>query len=107
LRKLSLSWDAADLCGIQVPAIVSAPAYTAVLNLLERLRDPGQVIAATPSTDSISADATMHYTILKKRDGSYRLLLWVEVSAVDPIVPMQSVTFSLPPTLGSVIQSTW
>jgi hypothetical protein len=55
----------------------------------------------------MSADASVHHTLLQKRDGSYRLMLWVETPATDPAVPTQTVTLSLPTKLRTISQYAW
>jgi len=41
----------------------------------------------------ISAASSVHHTLLEKRDGSYRLLLWVEAPSWDPVA-MTTLTVS-------------
>ncbi len=92
--------------GLLNGSLAPKPAYTALSNLLATLNDPGKITLA-PLTYAISADASVHHTLLQKRDGSYRLLLWVETPATDPAVPTQTVTLSLPTKFSVVAQRTW
>lgn len=75
--------------------------YTAVKNLIRALRDPGPAFTLTPLACTISGTASLHHTILQKRNGSYVLILWDEVPSWDTTanvprtVAPQTVTLSL------------
>jgi hypothetical protein len=92
--------------GIIDSTITPKPTYTALQNMLSDLIDPG-AISLTPLGYSLSADPSVHRTLLQKRDGTYRLFLWVDLTAEDPTVPTQSVTLTFPSHLTSITQSVW
>ncbi|HEV3156818.1 MAG TPA: hypothetical protein VGZ00_05670 [Candidatus Baltobacteraceae bacterium] len=56
------------------------PAYTALQSLLGALTDRGASFSTTPLSYGLSAGSTVDHLLLQKRDGSYRLVLWNEVS---------------------------
>jgi len=60
-------------------------AYTAVTNFLAQLTDPGPAFSPSPLGVGIYAASSVHHTLLQKRDGSYRLLLWVEAPSWNPV----------------------
>jgi hypothetical protein len=82
------------------------PAYTALAIMLNDLNDPGP-ISLTPLSYALTADPSVHHTLLQKRDGTYRLFLWVDVTAQDSSVPTQSVTLTFPSNLASISQTAW
>lgn len=62
------------------------PAYTAMKNLLALVADPGPKFTATPlsaSIDDYSNISGVRFLLTQKRDGSYVLLLWRDVSLGD------------------------
>jgi hypothetical protein len=62
------------------------PAYTAMKNLLALVSDPGPAFATTPLMASIDGYAEIpgvRYLLTQKRDGSYVLLVWQDVSLYD------------------------
>jgi hypothetical protein len=60
------------------------PAYTAVKNLLAHLSDPGTSIVPGSLAYSLAAPAQVHHALFQKRDRSFVLALWLEVSEWDP-----------------------
>ena len=53
------------------------PAYTALKNTIDLLKEPGQTSFAAGSLNlTITAPSTVHHTLLEKSDGTYYLLLW-------------------------------
>jgi hypothetical protein len=60
------------------------PAYTAVKNLLAHLNDPGTPIVSGSLAYTLAAPAQVHHALFQKRDRSFVLALWLEVSEWDP-----------------------
>jgi hypothetical protein len=60
------------------------PAYTAVKNLLAHLNDPGKAAVLGSLAYTLAAPAQVHHALFEKRDGSFVLALWLEVSEWDP-----------------------
>jgi hypothetical protein len=78
------------------------PAYTALKNLMQLLRDP----SSTPilSTDSISFSLTgggssLQHSLLEKSDGSFYLLLWNDVASWDVTAQTDIINAAVPVTL--------
>jgi len=78
------------------------PAFTALKNLITLLNDPG--VAFSPSSLDYTLQGnpqTIHHTLLQKRNGTFYLLLWQEVSSfdleqrADISVPDQPITLTL------------
>lgn len=87
------------------------PAYTALKNLIGALADPGASFVPAPLQVGISADYSVHHTLLEKRDGTYVLAVWVEAPSWNPnaksaiAVSPQSFAIALsapPTTIGAV-----
>jgi hypothetical protein len=58
------------------------PAYTAMKNMIDLLKEPGQGNTATGSLNlTITGASTVHHTLLEKSDGTYYLLLWNDLSS--------------------------
>jgi hypothetical protein len=57
--------------------------FTAFRNLVTLLGDRGQPAAAGYLRYRLDAPATVHHTLLEKRDGTYVLALWLEVASTD------------------------
>ncbi len=85
--------------------LTEKPAFTAVHNLLQLLRDDPAPFHPAPlrlGFPARNAPPALHHVLLAKHDGSYALLLWLEVSSYDPdthkVLPVtpQEVTLSLP-----------
>lgn len=93
--------------GLISPGLEVKPAYVAVENLISSLADGSAPVALKPLTYSMSADASVQHTLLQKRDGSYRLMLWIAAQAIDPVVPTQTVTIKTAAHFGSVAQYQW
>lgn len=84
-----------EMCDVSLPGITelygllnvdgsTKPAYTAVMNLLNLLSDPGP--AFTPKTlhETVTGGTSdVHQLIFQKRDGSYYLALWIELPAYN------------------------
>jgi hypothetical protein len=60
------------------------PVYTALKHLVANLSDSGSAFTPTPLAYAISAAASVHHTLLQKRNGAYALILWDEVPEWDP-----------------------
>jgi len=78
------------------------PAFTALENLTMLLQDPGPSYTPKPLPLSIQVSSpTVHYALLGKRDGSYYVAIWNEVSSYDitnnvELTPQtQSITFQI------------
>ncbi len=79
--------------------------YTALSNLTGILSDPGPSFQPGVLNYTLTGNVTnVHHLLLQKRDGSYYLAAWIEVSGYNPAtnaalsVPAQSVTLTLPET---------
>jgi hypothetical protein len=60
------------------------PAGTAVKNLISLLKDPGSPVAPSSLDYTITGgNADLHTVLLKKRDGTFWLALWQDVSVFD------------------------
>jgi len=61
------------------------PAFTALKNLLSLLKDPGANFTPGALDYTLSGNTTnIHHTLLQKRNGTFYLILWQEVSTFDP-----------------------
>lgn len=57
------------------------PQFTALTSLISLLSDPGRSVTMKPiALDIRSAERDVHHTLLEKRDHTYELLLWRELS---------------------------
>ena len=70
------------------------PAFTALQSLLEALRDPSPPGAAefTPRPLPLTirtSSPTVRYQLFEKRDGTYYLAVWNEVSSYEPVTGRQ------------------
>jgi hypothetical protein len=89
------------------------PAYTAMKNLLAHYADPGTAAALSPLAYTISAPASVHHTLLEKRNGTYVLTLWNEVPEWDPnalapiAVAPQAVTLAFTSTPSALAMTTF
>jgi hypothetical protein len=77
--------EGGDTYGLLDSAGNSKPAYVMLQNLIAHLADPGGAFTPTPLSYAMTADASVHQTLLQKRNGSYCLALWVEEQEWDPI----------------------
>lgn len=84
------------------------PAYTALKNLWSVLSDPGPDFSPGSLDFTLSGSVTNVWSALfQKRNGDYYLCLWLGVSCFNPttsttlVVPAQSVSVALPPTIVS------
>src|SRR5206468_7293250 len=60
------------------------PQYFAVKNFIALLSDRGADFTPAPFDYTVTGgDASLHHTLLQKRDGSYDLALWQEVLRYD------------------------
>ena len=78
------------------------PAFVALKNLMNLLKDAGSAFTPGSLSYSISGgNANLHRSLLQKRDGRFYLILWQEVSSYDNpnqrdiTVPTQRVTINL------------
>jgi hypothetical protein len=85
--------------------------YDAIQSLLSLLRDPGSSFTPKPLDYTIGGNTTnLKQVLLQKRDGSYYLLLWLEVPSWNTStnsvlrIPPQNVTLSLAGTPSSAAQ---
>jgi hypothetical protein len=80
------------------------PAYVAVKNLLAHLSDPGRPVVLGSLAYTLAAPAQVHHALFEKRDGSFVLALWLEVSEWDPNanVPIAVAPQSTAVTFGRV-----
>ncbi len=61
------------------------PAFTALKNLISLLKDPGATFTPGALDYALSGNTTdIHHTLLQKRNGTFYLILWQEVSSFDP-----------------------
>ena len=74
------------------------PAYTAIKNLIALLKDPGPSFAPGGLEMTISnSNSALHQVVLARRDGTYRVLLWNETSALPVSTDaFQNITLSFP-----------
>jgi len=60
------------------------PAFIALKNLISLLKDPGPKFTPGTLDYALSGNTTnVHHTLLEKRDGTFYLILWQEVSGFD------------------------
>ena len=60
------------------------PAFTAVANLIQILKDPGATFSPAKLDYKLTgALNSIHHTLLQKRDGRFYLILWQEVSSFN------------------------
>jgi hypothetical protein len=60
------------------------PAFTAVANLIQILKDPGATFSAAKLDYKMTgALNSVHHTLLQKRDGRFYLILWQEISSFN------------------------
>ncbi len=60
------------------------PAFTAVANLIQLLKDPGATFSPGKLDYKLTgALNSVHHTLLQKRDGRFYLILWQEISSFD------------------------
>ena len=82
------------------------PAFYAVKEMIKLLSDPGEAFEPTPLTYQLSGSTdNVRQLLLQKRDGTYYLLLWLEVESWDGAQDVersfdpQSVTVQLPSSI--------
>jgi hypothetical protein len=75
--------------------------YYALKSLIAALADPGAIFTTTPLHYVLGGNVNnLAHLLLQKRDGSYELLVWLEVQSYNPntktdiSVPAQTVTFA-------------
>ncbi len=84
------------------------PAFTALKNMISLLKDPGANFTPGALDYTLSGNTTnIHHTLLQKRNGTFYLILWQEVSSFDPDakqninVTSRQVTLTLNQPIGS------
>ncbi|MDB5026645.1 MAG: hypothetical protein JWO66_334 [Candidatus Eremiobacteraeota bacterium] len=88
--------------GLVTSALAPKPAYTALKTFIAHLSDKGPAFTAAPLTYELEAGTDVHHTLLQRRDGTYSVVLWLEVAGSNPdtaapyAVTAQSVTLSFP-----------
>src|SRR5206468_543837 len=55
------------------------PAYTAMKNLINLVKESGATFSAGTLNYTITAPSSVHHTLLEKSDGTFYLLLWNDV----------------------------
>ena len=61
------------------------PAYTAVMNLISTLADPGSTFLPGKLDYTLTgAGSSLNHMLLQKRDGSFWLVVWLEQSSYNP-----------------------
>jgi hypothetical protein len=89
------------------------PAYSAVAALLGHLSDPGPAFTGSPLSYNFIASASVDHTLLQKRNGTYELVFWDEVSEWDPnanapqATTPQAVQLAFPKAPTALTQSTF
>ena len=85
------------------------PAFYAVKEMIKLLSDPGTTFKPTPLTYQLSGSTdNVRQLLLQKRDGTYYLLLWLEVESWDGAKDVersfdpQSVAVQLPSSIKQV-----
>jgi hypothetical protein len=70
--------------GLLRPDYSAKPAYTALMNLLHLLADPGPSYTGAQFNFVLTGDlSNVHHVLLQKRSGSFYLALWVEEPCYD------------------------
>jgi len=78
--------------GLMNADLTPKPAFTAVQNLLSTLSDDGASFSPSSLPYVLSGgDSNLNHLLLQKSDGSYWLVLWLEVPSWDPVL-VQPVT---------------
>lgn len=90
------------------------PAFGALANLLNMLKDPGAAFEPSNLDFTLTGgDANVHRLLFQKRDGTFYLALWVESQGYNPDskvytpVSSQRVTLYVPHTLTEVATTQW
>jgi len=96
--------------GLLRNALTPKPAYTALKNLINLLKDPGSnftpgaldyTLSVTPP-EGYSLTQYVHNLLLQKQNGTFYLVLWHEISAGDiTSVPVREIT---PPAMPTKIK---
>jgi len=86
------------------------PAYTALVNLLSLLTDPGPAISPGDFQYQLGGDLTgVHHALFQKRNGSFYLALWVEAASYDVdgkkviAVPAHKITVQTTTATGGIL----
>ena len=102
------SGNTASVYGLVDQNNVPKPSYTAVKSLIRLLADPGSSFSPATLSYSIGGNVNnLQHLLLQKRDGTFELVLWLEVpsynvvSHVDIPVAAQNVTVQLPASTSS------
>ncbi len=71
------------------------PSYVALQSLINELADPGGSFGVTQLAYTLTGPKSVHHTLLQRRNGSFALVLWNEVSewnvntnALSPVAPV-------------------
>jgi hypothetical protein len=76
------------------------PGFTAVANEIALLQDPGGAMQPGSLTYSLgNVPSTLHHTLLQKRNGTFELVLWQEVSSYNLITDVDLANAAVPVTL--------
>jgi hypothetical protein len=91
-----------DSMGLVTQTGKAKPQYTAIRSMLTLLSDRGTQPKLAPLTYGIAGDTSnLHQLLLQKRDGSYYLMLWLEVpgwnakTSSEMRAPAQTVSLTL------------
>ncbi len=89
------------------------PAYAALKNLITIMKDPGTTFTPAAPSYSITGSSDLKSSLFQKRDGTYRLAIWRNVSVynssrVDVVPPNVTVTvaFTSPKTVKTYFPTT-
>jgi hypothetical protein len=90
------------------------PAYTALKNLINLLKDPGPSFKPGSLDYSLRGNKkSFQHTLLQKRNGDFYLAFWAGKSGWDPatktrlLVPDKPISLTLPKEIGSVTRYTF
>jgi hypothetical protein len=76
------------------------PAFTALKNLIALLKDPGSSFPLKSLAYTLTENTPhLHHTLLQKRNGTFYLILWQEVSSFDLKTKQDVVVPDLPITI--------
>jgi hypothetical protein len=83
--------------GLVTSSGVVKPQYTALASMISLLSDPGAPFTTTPLAYSLGGSTqNVQSLLLQKRDGTYDLMLWLEVPSTLTSGTPQSVSVTLP-----------
>jgi hypothetical protein len=87
--------------GLVTSSLAPKPVYVAMKSMISQLSDRGASFTTQSLTYSLQASSDVHHTLLQRRDGTFELVLWLEVPGSNPdtdtaiTVPSQSATLTL------------